>query len=300
MSHVNSPTPSKENATSGAKEQEDNSDTIGIAAGVSGAIALLLVLCAFGFWWYRRRQNGYLGRPAHSQRIHSQIHSNSDLVSFQGVAMDERARRTISPWQQPSSSSGHSAESTDHSFDLSRGHSASNSLGVVLPGHHRRTSSTTELLAPQPYGSDTQSSRLHQSHYAYDADHEPAPVPVAQGLALDILPVPSVSTRQNRLGGSARRRDASPTDTTNSYESWTSSDFGPVPEPFVANRPPVPAVPAHLRGQIGRHGPSPLASDEKRKPPPGAFNGNTTANRPAPASTSRQSTLPPRYSAILD
>jgi hypothetical protein len=282
-------------------QPKDNSETIGIAAGVSGAVALLLVLCAFGFWWYRRRQNGgYLGRPPHSQRIESQIHSNSDFTSSQSVAMDERTRRTISPWQAPSSNSSHSVESTDHSHDPSRGHSASNSLGVSLPGHHRRTSSTTELLPAHQRSPETHSSRLHQSHYAYDADHEPAPVPTAQGLALDILPAPSTSARQHRLGGSARRRDASPTDTTNSYESWTSSDFGPVPEPFVANAPPVPAIPAHLRGQTGRHGPSPLASDEKRRGPPVAFNDSPAANRPGPASSGKRTTLPPRYSAILD
>ncbi|KAH7097906.1 hypothetical protein BKA62DRAFT_409027 [Auriculariales sp. MPI-PUGE-AT-0066] len=362
-----------------------NDRTISIAAGLSGAFALLVVVLLFAIWWFRRRRNNSnrpvrrLDRPSYSQRIESQVssfhgHGSSSHghgttsqghgISSQGYGPSSHGHGTytgVAMQEGPMYRSNNSASNLGHVG----GHSHSNSLGVTLPASN--TNSTSDLLRPQERGpfahahapdrdpfvyvldrdpfatphptpppraqsspfaaqqstpppraqhspsltpQPIASPRPQYSHYAYDADHEPAPIPAAQGgsLAIDVLPEPrpAPANRNGRRGNGGH----SPTETHTSYESWTSSDFGPIPSPLFVNAPPVPAIPPHLRSTKPARPGSP-SSDPERGAGPGDAEKRRLAidadarpavggslERPGPAS--RQSTQPPRYSTILD
>ncbi|EJD37887.1 hypothetical protein AURDEDRAFT_173028 [Auricularia subglabra TFB-10046 SS5] len=212
---------------------KDNRDkVISLAAGLSGGFALLLVLMACLFYWYKRRTTdaAYYGRPLHpiySNGYVEQGYHNPGGPMQPGYMQQHPAYH---PAAMHNAGSGSGLHVIDPFATPPRaGSNVTSSSSGAGPNahhhlrHHQYTSSSSALM---PNGS-------HHDLPAQQPQYPPQPQP---------RPRVDVSHDDGHaLRPPERPWPASPsTETTHSYESWTSSDFGPVPSPFIANGRTLP------------------------------------------------------------
>lgn len=244
-----SPPNSSEDRQSQDSEEDDSSRTISLAAGLSGGFALLLALLACAFYWYRRRQQQqprYKGVHPLNLTQYEQGHGSSGYPPAHDPYMRSSSGLAVNPYV-----TAHVLASTSQ---------------VSAPSYtppraqHVYTSSSSALLPNASHSRSPTPSAVQANANVY-VHHQPVAPQLHVNIASSSSSLRQPRTAPPRLDTNVPATEVlappptapwnpSPTETTHSYESWTSSDFGPVPSPFVANGPPVPPVPPHLASSV--------------------------------------------------
>ncbi|KZV91720.1 hypothetical protein EXIGLDRAFT_836927 [Exidia glandulosa HHB12029] len=239
------------------QDEDDNSKIISLAAGLAGGVALLLALLACAFYWYRRRQQM---RP-HYEGVHPLNLAPSEHSYGPGgyppsqQQMRNAGPSAIYPFTVPQPGSHVTSSSQQHPHHTYNSSSsallgnASHSPSPVPSAHQQRQQDPNVYVQYQPMPPQLLANNTGSSASS-SARHQPLPPQ---------RPTPRIDTGLDLAELAPPVRPPSPTETTHSYESWTSSDFGPVPSPFIADGPPVPRVPAHLASSVEKGG--------RRRPP---------------------------------